>query len=343
VAPKEDKKKNSKGDKKTDKETKPEKEVKETKDKETKEKEKKPKDKKEKTGDEKPKDGLNNATREAGLFWNVNSFRDWAKKQFGNFGIAEDSTPMMASGHVALSAACESMCTQIVSAAETSLKKEKAGLYTLGKAAVSYTIQINDNLEYTFYHALKKFDSDTDYRELFCIPTKDVAKLVEKSLGNNIKIDETGYNIMAYLLNQFSVRLLRTAVEVMTSSGKKSLSPKFIMSAVRIHCRDAVSMTVNKKIEDAVHAAGPQAEEGEGDKKEGEDAEKKTDGDKKKKKSKGDAKKEEVAAKEAPKVVNEEDDSDEGSDDEDDEKDKKKPDEKKAKKDTAKPSKGKSA
>lgn len=274
----------------------------------------KPKQKKEKTaGDtvtaDKPKDGLNEATRKAGLVWNVNKFKDWIKEQFTSFGLDDDSHPKISHAHTALSAACEAMCTQIMNVAETNLKKEKSGLYNLSKAGIAYGIQFDSALNYTFYHSLCKFDQDTDYRNQFCIPQADVSKFVEKKFSSsNIKLDGTGYNVLAYLLNAFSVRLTKTALEFMTCSKSKSLRPNQFLSAVRIHTQEPVTSLLVKKIEDAVKLAGPEESddneaEAEAEPEEGEKADKPEKNAKKEK----DAPKKAPAKKDAAKKEVEED------------------------------------
>ena len=78
-------------------------------------------------GDKKgrPKDGLNDATRNAGLNFNVLAFRTWMKSQLAISGIKEDELPKFKGAHVALSAANEAMCLALFNATMKHLQKQK--------------------------------------------------------------------------------------------------------------------------------------------------------------------------------------------------------------------------
>ncbi len=199
------------------------------------------------------KQAHNKATTAAGLNFNVNATRKWLKEQFT---VIDTECPKLSGSHIALTAATEAFIQILIQNVINKLPKETSGLYNLSYASIIYGIQMEDELDYVFSKYLRKFDRDANYVNELWIPKKDVMTFIEKLHGENIKIDERGFNALAYVIIKFGVLLTRTAHNLMEYSKRKTMDSRSFVHAIKEHFNDGVRNQLLMKIDDAIKQMG---------------------------------------------------------------------------------------
>ncbi len=265
---------------------------------------------------EKSPKGLNNATIKAGLSFNVNETKKWLKRQFE---INDQEVPLIRGAHVALTAIVESMISSILSVVVSNLPKEKSGLYAISRPSISYTMQLDADYRSMFWRFIETYNPDTNYGDQFWISQNFIMKYIEKIHGDNIKLDNKGYNFLAYLLLNYCVTITRTATIIMTSLEKKSLDHKLFKCAVKIHTAESLINSIFMKVDDATKVLGDgEDEDGEDNAEEhDEDEEKPSKNSKSAKGSKESTK--DSKKKDSKKAVEDSDDENDESDNSDNE------------------------
>ncbi len=242
----------------------------------------------------KEKSKHNAATDKAGLSFNVNTTKNWIKKQFDVVGM---ETPKFHGAHVALTAVVESLLMSVLSHVNSHLPKDKSSLYKITLPALSYPLQLDSDYSKLFKDSFTTFDGDTNYTDQFWMSKSDVNSFIESHFGDNIQLEAKAYNMLSYLLLKYAVQLTRTSGHLMTYAGKKTLEPKAIRTAVLIHTPETVANTIVMKLDDAVKNSS-ESDEGDDDEEQEEVEAKKS------------------SKKQAPKEVSESDESEEESESE---------------------------
>ena len=278
----------------------------------------------------------NMATFKANLSFNVNTFKQWLKGQFeimpplpakakakkpakdqkakddeedGEEEKTKSDGKLKINGaHIALAAANETLCNMIIKETISYLPKEKTGLYVLGRSSLTAALQMNNEMLSYYFQSMKTYDADTNFGKQYCVAREDIRKYVSKNFGENIDIDATGFNLLAYLLIKFSSQISKTACLVISYAKKTMLDAKSIYTAVKICCPDAIANPICMRIEDAVKNSGEQKDEKEdketketNDDKEDNEDEKPSKGKKAKKKTDDDEEDEEEKKEEEDK------------------------------------------
>ncbi len=197
----------------------------------------------------KEKSKHNAATDKAGLSFNVNTTKNWIKKQFDVVGM---ETPKFHGAHVALTAVVESLLMSVLSHVNSHLPKDKSSLYKITLPALSYPLQLDSDYSKLFKDSFTTFDGDTNYTDQFWMSKSDVNSFIESHFGDNIQLEAKAYNMLCYLLLKYAVQLTRTSGHLMTYAGKKTLEPKAIRTSVLIHTPETVANTIVMKLDDAV-------------------------------------------------------------------------------------------
>ncbi len=227
----------------------------------------------------------NAATDKAGLSFNVNTTRNWIKKQFDVLGI---EIPKFHGAHIALTAIIESLLQNVITHVNSQLPKEKSSLYKITLPALSYPLQLDTDYSKLFKDNIATFDVDTNYTEQFWMTKYDINYFIECQFGNNIQIEPKAYNLLSYLLLKYAVTLTKTAHYLMTYAGKRTMNPKAFKIAVQIHTPETIANTIIMKLDDAISNF---TDDGEGDEEENDD-------DKESKKSTKESKDKKKVAKE---------------------------------------------
>lgn len=207
-----------------------------------------------------PKDGLNALTRSANLSFNVQRFKDLIKNQLKISGVADDGQPNITGAHVALAAANEALCLELLRPIMAQLGKDKSGLFPLSKAAISNAVQLDSDLNSLLYRFLVTFDADTVYTSQYCVDQAVLTAFVEKNQTSTIKLDHSAYNLVAYLLNKFSVLMTKSAHVIMQYGHRKSLNGGSVLAGIKIHCTDQLAHRLAMKVDDALKSSGYTAE-----------------------------------------------------------------------------------
>lgn len=211
---------------------------------------------------EKPVGKTNKATEKAGLHFNVNETKKWMKNQF-TLSDEPEKKVLFQGAHIALTAACEALCNNLMSLVVKELPKEVSGLYTLTSSHMIYAIQNNSDYISLFRNMIEKFDPDTNYTSMFWIERKVVDRFIESRHGTNIKLDSRAYNFMAFLLNSFAVTTTRAASVLMKYSKRSSMNIKTIRAAIEIIAPDTVSNSLAMRIDECATGTGEDEEDSE--------------------------------------------------------------------------------
>ncbi len=206
----------------------------------------------------------NQATDKAGLSFNVNTTKNWMKKQFEVVGIDH---PKFHGAHVGLTAIVESLLMSVLNHVNSHLPKDKSSLYKITLPALSVPLQLDVDFAKLFKDSVASFDVDTNYTEQFWMSKSDVNSFIESHFGDNIQLEAKAYNMLCYLLLKYAVTITKTSHHLMTYAGKKTLEPKALRAAVLIHTPDTVSNTIIMKLDDAISQfseSGEDEDEGEG-------------------------------------------------------------------------------
>jgi hypothetical protein len=159
----------------------------------------------------KPTDGLNNATRKAGLNLNVNRFRDAILGQLENsYNVKKEEQPTISGANIVLTSLVENLIPVILSAAEVNFKKDKSGVLQMTKSSISYGVQMTPELNDFFHQYLLTFNPNMQYADTYCIDKKDMETFIRKT-HPKLQLEADGYNMLSYLLNCFSSRIIRSA------------------------------------------------------------------------------------------------------------------------------------
>jgi hypothetical protein len=248
----------------------------------------------------------NQATDKAGLSFNVNTTKNWIKKQME---VQDLEMPKFHGAHVGLTAIIESLLMSILNHVNSQLPKDKSSLYKITLPVLSYNLQLDDNFGKLFRESFSTYDADTNYAEHFWMSKSDVTSFIESHWSDNIQLDVKAYNQLAYLLMRYAIVITKTAYHMMSYAGKKTLEPKALRTAVLIHTPETIANSILIKLDDAVK--NTESEDGEEDDSE-EKEEKKSSKDSKESK---DSKKKSTAKE----VSESDDESDDDSDSDKDE------------------------
>jgi hypothetical protein len=212
----------------------------------------------------------NQKTREAGLSFNVNSTKNWIKKQFTCQNL---EIPKFRNSHVGLTAVIESLILNILHEVKSQIPKDKSSLYKITLPVLSYTMQLNDNYNKLFNYYFSKYNSDMNYTDTFWITQKDIKNFIEHSMGDNIQLDAQAYNFLAFLLMTYSSKLVNTANSIIKYVKKSTLDAKAIRTAVEIHTPDNIANYIYPKFDEAITNNTEEKSDDEGDKDDDNDTE----------------------------------------------------------------------
>ena len=255
----------------------------------------------------------NHATNKAGLSFNVNTTKNWIKKQMEVQDV--EVMPKFSGAHVGLTAIIESLLMSVINHVNSQLPKDKSALYKITLPVISYNLQLDDNFGKLFRDSFNTYDADTNYGESFWISKSDITSFIDSHWSNNIQLDAKAYNQLAYLLLRYAIVIIKTSYHMMCYAGKKTLEPKALRTAVLIHTPQTIANSILIKLDDAVKNTPS------------EDAEENDSNEKEEKKTSGKASKEEKDNQDDndKNDDNEEDENEEDeNEEEDDEKNKKK-------------------
>lgn len=250
----------------------------------------------------------NQATNKAGLSFNVNTTKNWIKKQMEVQDV--EVMPKFSGAHVALTAIIESLLMSVIGHVNSQLPKDKSSLYKITLPVLSYNLQLDDNFGKLFRDSFSTYDGDTNYGESFWISKNDITTFIESHWSDNIQLDVKAYNQLAYLLMRYAIVIIKTSYYLMSYAGKKTLEPKSLRAAVLIHTPQTIANTILIKLDDAVKNTPT----------EDVDAEENDSNEKEENKSKGGKKK--STKKVSKEEEEEEEDDDKDEDDEENDSDK---------------------
>ena len=197
-----------------------------------------------------PKVKHNQATNKAGLSFNVNTTKNWIKKQMEVQDV--EVMPKFSGAHVALTAIIESLLMSVIGHVNSQLPKDKSSLYKITLPVLSYNLQLDDNFGKLFRDSFSTYDADTNYGESFWISKNDITTFIESHWSDNIQLDVKAYNQLAYLLMRYAIVIIKTSYYLMSYAGKKTLEPKSLRAAVLIHTPQTIANTILIKLDDAV-------------------------------------------------------------------------------------------
>jgi hypothetical protein len=204
----------------------------------------------------------NQATDKAGLSFNVNTTKNWMKKQFEVVGVDH---PKFHGAHIGLTAIIESLLMSVLNHVNSHLPKDKSSLYKITLPALSVPLQLDVDYAKLFKDSIATFDVDTNYTEQFWMSKNSVNSFIESHYGDNIQVEAKAYNMICYLLLKYAVSITKTSHHLMTYAGKKTLEPKALRAAILIHTPDTVANTIIMKLDDAISQFSESAEDEEGE------------------------------------------------------------------------------
>lgn len=223
---------------------------------------------------------MNKLTTKVNLNFNVNAFRTWLKKYYEHNELyapkskpkdtdkeakeMEDHVPKFKGAHVALAAATEVLCNYILKETVKQLTKGTNGLYDISRAAIKYTVTLNENLEFLLSRSLTKFEKDSMYDSQFCIPHKEMTRYIDLSFGKNISLDNKAHSMLIYLLLSFCKDVARHIFNTMTYANKRSLDFGVVMCTIKNLCNGGdIEHDMVLKIEDTKKLCNEDDEEDE--------------------------------------------------------------------------------
>ena len=245
--------------------------------------EKKQSEKRDSEKAEKKEEHSNKATRRAKLPFNVNHGRKWLVKQFG---LQEDlEMPNFNGGQVAFTASLAALLSNLFKKTMELSQKDVSGLYKLNEDNLIRAVERDKHLRHLLNNFMETFDSEVVHESSTFVTKFELNSFVTDKFGENVSLDTSGHNLVSFLLGKFSSLVANTALKVMKVSTLKSLSSKFVRTAVDIHCDKELSHLLCQKVDDAMANYGKD----DGDDSETKPNEKKSEESKKSKSKKGES------------------------------------------------------
>jgi hypothetical protein len=247
-------------------------------------------DKTEKTEVEKtdePKDKRTKATKDAGLYFNVNPVAKWLKNYYKqNFppitveakktgedekkeddkeddedkdegdkkGETSEHGIKIRKAQFALSAVDQIICVALVNLVSDKLQKTKSGLFEISEEKILDSIKIDPDFSYTFENSLKKYDSEQDYSKMVDLPADIVTTFIEKfgfTGGNtNVHLTKQAFNLTMYIMLQSRIILASTSYWLMTYAHKGNISDWTISNSIKIRFRGKLENALTIKVDE---------------------------------------------------------------------------------------------
>ena len=212
-------------------------------------------DKKEKTSEKQTavKRGFpNNDTEEAGLFFNVNTNKNWMKEFYSvghevtikekdkneedKYNKVQKPAKLAFKPHWCLAATDQVICTLIVNAAVKRSSKGVDGLYTVTETNVVDGLKDDRDLRFAFLRNLDFFDRRNVYTGNLKMTSKNIGEFIEKYCAHgasNVHADGSAINIIAFLMLENRKVLADTAYMMVLHSKGTSVSDKSILYATQ--------------------------------------------------------------------------------------------------------------
>jgi hypothetical protein len=197
----------------------------------------------------------NKATALSGLELNVRAYRGWMTKQLSVLSEILPTghpQPRIATGFYAMGCLNENLARYILESTTKHLVKDDAGLYNLNRTSILYGIQLDDDLNKLFNNSLLGYNKDQNYGIQYCLPEKDVKSYIDKVFGKNMHLETSGYNLLIYLLMNFSTKMMKYSMHLMLETKKKSLYAQLFMRSMMMLCDDNLGNSLKVRLEDTL-------------------------------------------------------------------------------------------
>jgi hypothetical protein len=279
--------------------------------------------------DKTDKQGINKATDEAGLSFNVNTVKADMRKYYRDHDLClkkiqgEDKKvvyeiPQFSQADVAVAALLQYICGVLVEEALKHVKKDKSHLRRIAPTHLYQAIQMNSELKTRFLVDLKHFAEETDvsYENNVPINDKELNAFVEKDFGKHVMLTPKAKNALYYFLLRTYVTTLTTSFYLLKFSGRGSLRPSAILTSVDIHFSDKIAKKAYNFVSECCQLQ--QTEDDKGDEYDDDPSVADEDEDEEQETKKGKGRKGKAKAAKDDEVTEDEDEEDEedGSDEE---------------------------
>lgn len=204
----------------------------------------------------------NKLTVEAGLNFNVNTFRQWMKKKLTDeeklVGIVDAENnkvpkiPKFSGSHVALTALNEKLCYVILERTIKRLSKDKMGLYCIKFNDISDILQVDKELHRDLGVFVDAFDNTLNYKDQYCISEDVIRDYIDNTFGKCISITNDAFNFLVYLLHKSSVRIIDTAYEMIVYAKKMTINPLSIMVSASVHFSGDIKKLLRIRMDEAI-------------------------------------------------------------------------------------------
>tara|TARA_Y100000780_G_scaffold179369_1_gene164844 strand:+ start:152952 stop:153938 length:987 start_codon:yes stop_codon:yes gene_type:complete len=206
---------------------------------------------------------VNAATDEAGLTFNVISYRKYMREHYVKRNIQfetknEDDEvvrkpPMISGGHIAVTAVVQALSNYILTRVKTRVREDKTGLRRLDRYTLrSFVLEGDKNLSTFFLPFESSFSSSRNYDSGYPVSNKELNAFVEKTIGTNLMLTEKCYNYLYFLLSEVTNQLIDNARHFMDYAGHRSIKYQAVKQTVKVLFTETLSKYLNIALDKAV-------------------------------------------------------------------------------------------
>ena len=192
-------------------------------------------------------DAPNQATAEAGCYFNVNNVKSWLKGYYMRYPIpvTNKETKVVTQGqvkltkgvHACLTGTDEVLCSALVNLAGKRAKKNGADLYVITEENMMDSVRMSKELNWTFSKYLDSYDNTHTYNAEMKLSKKDVMAFVEERCLNgnsSVTLDSGAFNFLMFTMHKSRIMLAESAFQMSQCFGRSSVSDKGILFSVRL-------------------------------------------------------------------------------------------------------------
>lgn len=219
---------------------------------------------------------LNKRTTLAGLSLNVNPVKSDMKTYFEEQGLLVNSTdkksgnvekkvPMFSSSDVAVTACIQQLCKILVTTCSQYIHENMSGVSEMNRPTLKMSILLNRDLKEAFFWDIDNMDEKQQYSKQLPISTKELRELI-KQIDPSVMITAKAYNFLTYLLLKAYFKVINTAYEFISYSGKKTVDSASIVASVKNKFGAPIANELCSFINSATNSKSNQEEEEEEEK-----------------------------------------------------------------------------
>ena len=198
----------------------------------------------------------NEATRKAGLIFNINMFKTEMKKCVKKMLGDNKNVMVSLEGGICIAAAIEQLCRTLLTDTSICIKEDLRGVKLLSFDKLVNTINLNEGLKTLYETRLRFYNKVYTYDRMLPIHIKEMAHVLS-TVDNTIAFAPRAKTLMYFLLHDAFCEILRVCSELICYSKKSKINGRCILSAIKIVCKNhGLCESLSNEVKRAAIASG---------------------------------------------------------------------------------------